>query len=520
MSEVLVLVPLDERPVNTSLPAAVAQIGGATLRLPPPSLLPSMRRRPDPDAVAAWVREQAASSDVRALICSVDGLVHGGLIASRTSTDPLAPLLRRLDALTPEPHTDRTAKVTAFGTVTRASDSLVGDEEPAYWPQHGRTLHAWGHIAHRRFEGVAVDPTEDGAVELVPCEIRTDFQTRRLRNHLLDLELLRMRSAGHIAELVITADDTAVHSAGSVEQRWLSHWRELLGLDDVLMYPGGDEVGAVLVARHLARQGPAVRVAADWLDDDGMHRVPPFENREFLAALAMQTQAAGAVLVDTDDAGADARLIVHAPGPDRHDWCASAEPLHDAGLVTAVADRIQSAIASGQPVGVCDVRHTNGGDPRLIAELAERRLITHLSAYAGWNTAGNTAGSAIATLVAATVARRGDHPVREHVERQVLARILEDVCYQSDVRQKLDGRHGVHITREASDRDGAPHFAEDAKNLLTQHLENLGLAARWHIADVELPWRRSFEISLTLQPQSASELVINTARLEYTNPPH
>ena len=58
-------------------------------------------------------------------------------------------------------------------------------------------------------------------------------------------------------EFDVTADDTADRSAGSIEQAWILHWlRALPSRGSLLMHPGADEVGAILVARSLNRLHP------------------------------------------------------------------------------------------------------------------------------------------------------------------------------------------------------------------------------------------------------------------------
>ncbi|MBN9344954.1 MAG: DUF4127 family protein, partial [Devosia sp.] len=83
----IALLPLDERPVNVRLPADVAAIAGASLALPPRETLPDLRKAGRADELGAWL--EAASDAADALVVSTDMLCYGGLIASRTSADPL-----------------------------------------------------------------------------------------------------------------------------------------------------------------------------------------------------------------------------------------------------------------------------------------------------------------------------------------------------------------------------------------------------------------------------------------------
>lgn len=490
----VLLIPLDERPVNTALPQTVGAIGGAQVVLPPAELLPRMRNRADPEAVGRWLTERATDSGVIAAVVSIDGLVHGGLIASRTSNDSLGELLRRLGVFAEIRQRAPRVERTAFATVTRASNSTIADEDPDYWPAYGPALHEWGAAAHRRFERVT-EPGDAHVADHVPAQVRGDFQSRRLRNHIVDLELLRMRAAGLVNKLLITADDTAPFAAGTVEQRWINHWRELLELQDVAVYPGADEVACVLIARLLVGNDPPVRVQLRWADDAGMQRVPPFENRRYIEALTSQVQAAGAQIVQERP---EAIVVVHAPGAERVDWCNPRATEADPSAADRCAELVVAALNTSLPVGVVDVRQTNGGDPHLVARLDSRDALSRLSAYGGWNTAGNATGSTIATLIADVIGQRHRVQNQALIKEQVLARVLEDTCYQSSIRRELDGLHGVHLTRENTDPVGLPAFEDTATSELVARLRNLHGFEDYQVESATLPWNRSFEIALKL----------------------
>jgi hypothetical protein len=188
--------------------------------------------------------------------------------------------------------------------------------------------------------------------------------------------------------------------------------------------------------------------------------------------------------------------------------------------VRELVDLVAQATAEGLPVGLVDVRDTNGGDPGLIDELVDRDLVRGLVAYGGWNTAGNATGSTVATLVAAivgagiaaqptAVTSPKSFAAAEQVERELLSRILEDVTYQSRVRAELDGSHGVRLTREATSAAGdvtsadLTAFAEQVRVELDKELARLSPRPGWHVGHVSFPWRRSFEIALQLTPPTS-----------------
>jgi hypothetical protein len=468
----IALLPLDERPVNTRLPADVAAIAGARLALPDAGLLPSMRVPGKAGPLGEWLLDQDADA---AVVC-VEMLVHGGLIPSRTSDDDTRTVLGRLDVLRRLRRARPGLPISAVSLVTRASDSYHGDEEPAYWPRFGRELHAYGGLLHRAHvaDVTGGEPPADELTAAIPAEVRADFEARRLRNHVVNLEALKLHAEGVLDPLLITADDTAVHSAGSAEQGWLRHWARALGVaGTLLMYPGADEVGAVLVARALAaRHARPIRISVVGGDPAGLDVVAAYENLPAGAGARRQIRAAGAEVAEHGQQ-ADVALVLHTPDPGHTDWFGD-PPRPDPA---AVAATVRAVRESGVPVALADVRHTNGGDPDLVEALRAEGLIDGLLAYGGWNTAGNTIGSVVAAAVATIVGTRENTLDRTAARRLLLHRLTEDHGYQAVVRA-----------------DGPDAVAARARLEAILH----GFATDWTIGDVTFPWNRSFEIDFSL----------------------
>src|SRR5690606_564564 len=167
------------------------------------------------------------------------------LIASRTSHDTTRAVLARLDALREVRRRRPELPISAVSLVMRASNSYSAAEEPQYWTEHGKELHALGGDAHRLLGESDILPLDE--LTPVPADVVSDYSFRRLRNHTVNLSTLGLVEDGTLDFLAITADDTAPFAAGSAEQVWLRHWMRMLPAGrEVLMYPGADEVDAVL----------------------------------------------------------------------------------------------------------------------------------------------------------------------------------------------------------------------------------------------------------------------------------
>lgn len=506
----LAFLPLDERPVNIGLPAGIAAIAGATLVLPPDELLPTLRQPGNADALGRWLEDTAPSTD--AVIASLDMLCYGGLIAARTTADTTLSALTRLDVLRRLHAAHPALPLCAVSLVMRASNSYNPQEEPDYWAQHGMELHKLGALHHRDLLetlGATYAGNADDLAALrsaLPAEIVADFERRRLRNHHVNLEAITLASEGVIDPLLITADDTAEHSAGSAEQVWLRQWTNVLPIaGEVLMYPGADEVAAVLVARQLgARFGVTPRFTVECADPPGMERVAKYENSPMREAVERQIRASGSAIV-TDPAAM--ALVVHAPDPKRRDHCGmviqksgtghdgaqSIFDADDATEATKTADLIAQLLAAGRDVALADLRYSNSADPLLIEELHRRRILLELVAYGGWNTAGNALGSVVAAAAAIQIGRTAGTLDATAARRVLLHRLIEDFAYMTDARRPLNA--GVYTFPDRAE-EAAAETGIGAS--LDATLKRLTGRNDLDITDVRFPWHRSFEVDFTI----------------------
>lgn len=509
----LVLLPLDERPVNVQLPADVAAIAGTTLHLPPSVLLPDFRTPGDAAGLGQWLRttltelsgETAAPVDA---LVSLDMLCYGGLIASRTSADDLPSVIGRLEELKTIHERCPGVNVDAVGLVMRASSNSASVEEPDYWHLHGHELHVLGGSIHRYLDESEIPPLSE--LTRVPAEVVADFERRRLRNHIVNLHSLDLAESGVLRTLAITADDTAEFSAGSAEQTWLRHWmRALPSGRSVHMYPGADEVGATLVARSLtARHGITPRIHIECAHPEALQRVPPYENQPLTASIDRQLGIVGAVRAhDVEGAGkvgaevpaADAILVVHGPEDGRQDLASAAPLTSDERAAAETGALIQRLLAEGHHVALADVRYPNGADPLLGDWLVEHGLLLELEAYSAWNTAGNTLGSVLSLLVAGVVGR-ATGTLDECARRVALVRrLLDDFAYQGVIRR----RRFEELFRLDS-RPLTPERALHAEDVIGADLQTT--LQSWGPTGVDLvrtalPWKRAFEVGLELTAQ-------------------
>jgi hypothetical protein len=476
------LIPIDDRPVNTKLPAMIAAVAGSESVQPPTEILGREHEPGRPEEIGNWLVETGAELD--ALVLSFEMLAYGGLIASRTTDDSPVAALERLVPLAA--FGGNRPRLYGSSIIVRASDSYSTAEEPPYWADYGRELHAFGAALHRSFRAPE-DPDIPRLRETVPAEIRGDFLRRRIRNHVVNLEALRLAAAGIFDVLLLTSDDTAVHSAGSLEQEWLEHWAAALDCAErVLIYSGADEIGSVLTARSLVADRDPVVFRVRCLEPDGLARVPKFENAPLHRTIERQVLAAGGAIA-AEGMPADVALVVHAPSPVEGDWWGdSPSAAADEAIVAALADEVAELVGEGSAVALADLRYTNGGDPWLVDAVRRHTDLLALTAYAGWNTAANSLGTVIAHSTAVVCGRRaGTFDATAH-RRLLVHRFLEDCAYQALIRNSLDS---------ADDGLGAviaERLQAEAANLFP------GVAIEVPAGSVRLPWARLFEVDFSV----------------------
>lgn len=490
----LALLPLDDRPVSTSLPAEVLAVAGVEVRAPGPGLRPHLRRAPEPARLAAWLADARAETD--AAVVSLDALGSGSLIASRTDDRTVGEVLRAWDAAAAPG-----GAVHAAVVVPRAPDSADAMEEPGYWDPHGPALHA---LSAELAGGAAVGAAARAVAPAVPDDVVRDWLGRRMRRHALALAALDLLRHGRLATLVVGVDDAAPRSLSAVAQQDLQRWVDRLGLHaDALVHPGADETGAVLAARALVRfaDHPTPTVAVACAADGGLERPAPYETGPVALTVERQLRASGARVVAAGEPS-DAVLVVHGPATTEHpgDWAVAPPRRTDEAAAGETARLAARLLGEGRAVAVADVAHPNGADPALAAALGEAGLWTALDGYAAWNTAGNTVGTVAAQLVATAVARAtGTLDAAAH-RRMLARRVVEDLGWMSLVRAQARAELGSDPTRhDVVQLDAVRRATWEAR--LTDVLAGTpGLAdLRVRAGSLSLPWDRTFEIDLEVE---------------------
>ncbi|MFG2101083.1 DUF4127 family protein [Micromonospora echinaurantiaca] len=507
------LVPLDDRPVNTYCPRMTAASAGAEVRLPPRDLLGRFLTPGDGAAVARWL---GATGGVDGYVISVSMLAYGGLIASRTAAPTLAAALANLAAIRDLRATRPGAVIEVHDTIQRLAITSTGTDLDTYrdllveWAKlHDQVVNLGQEELRARLDTVRAQ---------IPDQVVADYLAARARNHQVNRLMVEWVADGTIDHLVLSEDDTAPVGLARAERVELEALVARLGVGDrVEIFPGADEVDALLVARVLAA-GTAPTYRVEYAGTSGEEWTAQLEGIPFAENIRRHVSAVGGRVVDDD---ADIVLAVNTP---------SAAPARRGTDLDAFVGRIAALLAAGTPVIVVDPLIVNKADHDLVARMEARLDLVALLSYSGWNTGGNALGLALAHGTARWAHLRSAGsgygvpelraPAQAHAE-YLLYRFVKDDGWKNVLQveayahARAQGWNPLALTASQksyfdgwvrdrlvpmTERYFADHFAGHRVLLGRRGAKTFTAPlTRVESARVELPWDRLFEV--TLEPR-------------------
>lgn len=495
----LCLLPLDSRPCTYRFPAQIASIcGGCEVIRPPLEQMDRFKTPSDPAVLEKWLEENTASADY--LILSVEQLLYGGLVASRTGTAELAELLPRLDRLRLLKSRNPRLKIYASNVIMRATVSTLSRESQRWWEQIARYSHLsyLAQTAPPELGDRAREDVEHLARE-IPAPVLGEFLAVRRRNHAVNLRCLELCWEGVFDKLVFLQEDCAPESLQLLEQRELLAERARRGLEEkVWLHNGTDEAGMELTA--LAAAGEQRRRAALlWLGEN-RDFTAKYEDRPFMENLRSHLSLMGMEVRDT----APDCLVILPPHGAQGDYCPVLETPdpYTPDQYRQMAGTLERLIRQGKRCWLLDLSCANGGDLFLFRALGPFGGASLLSGYAGWNTAGNSLGTILAQL---TVFQA---PSSCRVQNRIFTweRLLDDLFYQALARPALTRRleaMGEDIWC-LSDPTGAQDLLEQTIGEQRDFPVSL-FGASPPSFSIELPWPRIFEALISIKEDSLYE---------------
>ena len=492
-------IPLDERPCNYEFPKQIFQGGEWEILTLPFSYLGLKKKPAQIEKIQQWVLNNYQSA--YGIVISIDMLLYGGIVPSRIHYFSFEELKERLNILKLIKSKRPDFKIYAYNLVMRCPQYNDDDEEPSYYQNYGLNIFRHKYIEHKKSLNIATnEELEEEKQIFIPEEFVLDYETRRMTNLQVVLEVINLVKENIIDFLIIPQDDSAPYGYTAKDQIKVRSHIQNLRLDlKVLMYPDADAVTNTLLARainDLNKFKPKVFVR--YASSTNGNLVPLYEDRNVSESIKYQIMAAGGLNV-YDYSLADMILMVNIPGYDMQEAVNQKNNYLQYSVFRNLVEYVEFIdylVKEKKTVIVADIAYANGGDLLLLSMLKEKNLLYKVNAYAGWNTSANTLGTCI------------PHGMINHIYKDSQAhldflalRYLEDLGYMSVVRNKIfqeiskegmnwftiDGKRGKVSKRIWK---ALNEFAQENLNTLEYEVE---------IIDNFQPWERMFETELVVK---------------------
>jgi len=512
IKENILLVPLDSRPVCSTMVQKLGRIVGLNVIVPPKELLDNYRQPANRKKLYEWLNNNI--SHYQKAIISADILLHGSLLQSRQTTvtpKEQQEFLQRLQKLRQEngAHT----AIDIFSIIPRL---LVSDELlPDRWYQ----FHLMRYSQLLDMTEINNDPYMTKELleyqSKIPNNILAKYLALFKNSHQFNLALLEAAKKQQPQvpfNIIIGQDDASPfglpHRNALQLQKFMQH--EKLQHHTSITY-GADEIASLLLTRYYLQQQkwqPKVYLQFATPNTEFMHM--PYMAVSTGAAIRNQLQFVGAAITD-DYQAADVILYIHC-GDEKH--------LPQKQQVQAISN----ILAQNKRLALVDLSANFNAEEMLLPYLLDEKVpVNRLCAYAGWNTFSNSSGTAIAQSLLFT-GRLYELQKVQAEPQQIAAlyaqnlqftieRMVEDYYYQKKLHPQLRPyleSFGITPTDLMPDAKEQTEFSLQKKiSLYSYYLlhSNLGRTPfyedkhnAYYLRDlaigVRLPWNRIFEVSL------------------------
>ena len=499
----VLLLPLDSRPVCSTMVQKLGTLAGLNVILPPKSYLDNYQTPSDRQKLFQWLQTNQPKYNYS--IISADNLLHGGLLAARMNTATPSEeddLLKQLQEL---PITKQQA---IFSVIPRllVSDQLLPDR----WYQY--QLMRYSQLADMvRITGSFALTQELRRTEAkIPAKVLDKYRSRYQQSDRFNLGLLKLATDDR--QITFGQDDaspiglphaSAVRLQSSITAQQKQKQAQLTY--------GADEIATLLLTRYYLQQsGWQPKVYLHYASPEAEGTNMPYMAVCVGAALRNQLKLMGASEVSTPDS-ADLICYVNC-GND--DFRPSAKQVQE----------LRQMLDQGYKVALVDSSANFEAEELLLPQLLANNVqVNKLAAYAAWNTFSNSSGTALAQGLLFCGRLRQLQVAGANTERLAALyaanlnftaeRILEDYYYQKLVhpplRQTLESFGTNPVELSSADKTATEQYIQGKLSLQAYRLlhDNLGRTPfyqqngqSYYLRDLtvgtKLPWARIFEVEL------------------------
>lgn len=549
-NKTVMLVPLDDRPMNTDTVKKAAAAAGLKLIMPPKSIIATSLQEDytgtgshggDASAVIQWIKDNDHLAD--GFIFSADMIHSGGLVESRSLSPAYSTsqgtsnlnIIDEIDKAFPN------KPIYVFDSVMRFASTLEyeGLTEKDYenfrtFGKIPRNLNSSSHANVKANYDVAYakdNPAGGGKIQFANISeaTKSKYYAARARKFDLNKVVVDKTAAGKIDYAVFGVDDsnTLENTVQTNEINWLT-WQQnnVLGVAKSRIVSDIDGISLNLLARmtkELYNQ-PSLKYYVEYFGTDGKTTVikDEYAYENVHATLKKQIEINGGTYV-TDKNSADVSILVLSP-----------VSIYRGALVSAYESNMVNSI----PTVVLDF-YSAHADSYIMSNILAGTNTSRMLAYSAWNTLGNRMGIALGTAGSRMHFMKYEtNPTKLRDASKAFAslsidRIIEDYSYKSNRQENVkneivntykgnewnmkSGVPGQSSTMSASQIKAIDNFMltqmQAAQNEVVKSFSgrrviekingprSLGLvffssAPTLTDSDVSLPWNRYFEAQI------------------------
>lgn len=484
----IVFLPLDSRPLNYDFPQKLAKLQNIEIKVPPKSIMDFFKKPGNTRELQIWLKKECASADI--LILSIEQLVYGGLIASRSNTKTKTEIKKTFHFISALKQINPSLLIFAFSVMMRTTVSTLNEQTKRWWEkiaEYSKLQYAYETAFGD--EKVLYKKALDDLLKDLPPYVVSDFLEAREKSHWVNMLCIEFAEKNIFEKLFLLQEDCSSHGLQVIEQERLINMIFTRNLQEkVFLHNGTDEAGTELVSRCVFPK--PVSVSVEWLFQNNSFTAK-YEDRPFIENLCSHLTACEIHVKKSSRCC----LLILPPKDSQGDFCPNclntAEYSPDEYRI--MTDRIDELIKKGKSCYLLDLVYANGGDRVFIKTLAAKTNILNLCGYAAWNTASNSLG----TIIGQIIASGGKNSCEN--KKLTAERVLDDLLYQSLIRQKL-GKILVAKKEDSWCLSDPTAAQETLQRLFCDSQEDLYDVFGTNIPDfcVELVWPRIFEAAFTV----------------------
>src|SRR5699024_7513053 len=143
-------------------------------------------------------------------------------------------------------------KIYVSNLIIRTPRYISNDEEPDYYGTYGEQIFNFGWLKDKSRRDILNKEEEQQFKKIknnIPENILKDYENRRHFNVQVNKMNVDLLNEGKIDFLVIPQDDAAEYGYTAMDQQEVFKVLQSKKLQNVMIYPGADEVGFTLLAR-------------------------------------------------------------------------------------------------------------------------------------------------------------------------------------------------------------------------------------------------------------------------------